>query len=101
MRHDRKRTTSVRMNRRAVSVLMDNDDEDNRRHRNPMPEFRLNPVLAAVREEVQGSTSEINNQNDKTSIFGAGTNYQSKDSENEEAGLNDRSPDHKKRKRQL
>jgi len=103
MRPDRKKPTLMRLNSKAVSLLIDNDEDDEvviRPRKVADAEFKLNPILMSAKEDFN-STSSL-----KTSIFG-GLNFQSKDSEQEDGALNglqspgdgDSSPDPKKYRR--
>ena len=100
MRPDRKKTTVIRWNSKAVNILIDNDEGGIRPRKAAVGELELNPILMSAKEDFN-STSSL-----KTSIFG-GLNFQSKDSEQEDGALNglqspgdgDSSPDPKKYRR--
>ena len=68
------------MNQRAVSIMIDNDeDEGPVTRRKPIgDDLKLNPILQEVKEDLRDSTSTLN---DKGTGFGM-LNFQSKDSEN-------------------
>ena len=83
-----------RTNQKAVSILMDQDEEISHRFSKPF-EFKLNPILTSAKENMQDSLTTIQ---DKNSVFG-GFNFGSKDSDNDELVLNGEiSPDFKKKK---
>ena len=77
---------------------MDNDEDEGSvtRRKEIGGDFKLNPILQEVKEDLRDSTSTL--MNDKGTGFGFGmSNFQSKDSEYEEALNGDRSPDTKKK----
>lgn len=89
-----KKATHLTLNQRAVTIMMENDeDEDPATQSKPTGgDLKLNPILQEVKEDLRESTSSFNTG------FGFGmSNFQSKDSENEEALNGDRSPDTKKK----
>lgn len=78
--------------------MMDNDEDESSvtRSKPIVDDLKLNPILQEVKEDLRDSTSTM--MNDKGVGFGFGmSNFQSKDSENEEALNGDRSPDTKKK----
>ena len=101
MRPDRKKTTVIRWNSKAVNILIDNDEGGIRPRKAAVGELELNPILMSAKKDFN-STSLL--MNEKTLNHG-GLNFQ-KDLEQEDAlnGLQspgdwDSSPDPKKYRR--
>lgn len=74
------------MNQKAMSILIDNDEEDDQDNKldkkKKIDAFRINPILLEAKEEMKDHRDSMTTVMDKNNVVGfTGMNFMSKNSE--------------------